>query len=161
MTAYNRITIFFSCSPVLFILWILILLLPFAWFAYFAVCFSYQPTTPKSALRIGMFRPFRVFRTPHSALRIGMFHLRFALFHDLFHLPNPCSSRPSRVVPPCSAIFRHHFLSLLTSDFPISNLSRRVAASTGAPALAPSPPLAGERARGEVVQSSQSAIANS
>jgi len=65
---------------------------------------------PHSALRTGMSRPFRVFRTPHSALRTGM-----------FHHPNPCASRPLKGVPPCSAIFRHHFLPRL--GLPISGFS--------------------------------------
>ena len=40
----------------------------------------------------------------------GTFHPRFTIFHHLFHLPTSCSSRPSKGVPPCSAIFRHRFL---------------------------------------------------
>ena len=42
------------------------------------------------------------------------FHLCFTLFRETFHLPTPCSSRPSQTVSGCSAIFRHRFLSPLT-----------------------------------------------
>ena len=34
----------------------------------------------------------------------------FTMFHHVFHLANSCPSMGSRLVPPCSAIFRYHFL---------------------------------------------------